>query len=111
MKLDKADEFIGKDALLRARGQPLRKKLVTLVFDPEAWAWGGESISLAGDAVGEISSTGWSPAVGACVALGYLRGEAAQRMHDGTPVQIDLWGAAVAATAWDAWPARATGRS
>jgi 4-methylaminobutanoate oxidase (formaldehyde-forming) len=50
---------------------------------------------------------GWSPKANACVALAYVRGDAAQRMHAGTPVAIDLWGEAVAATAWDAWPPKA----
>jgi hypothetical protein len=30
-----------------------------------------------------------------------VRGEAAQRVHAGTPVQIELWGRAIGATAWD----------
>jgi 4-methylaminobutanoate oxidase (formaldehyde-forming) len=54
-----------------------------------------------GEPVGELSSVGWSPKAGACVALGYVRGVAAQRAHAGTPVAIDLWGQSVAATAWD----------
>jgi 4-methylaminobutanoate oxidase (formaldehyde-forming) len=37
------------------------------------------------------------------VALGYVRGPAAQQVHAGTPVQIDLWGQPVAAKAWDRW--------
>jgi 4-methylaminobutanoate oxidase (formaldehyde-forming) len=56
--------------------------------------------------VGELSSAGWSPKAGACVALGYVRGEAARREHRGTPVVIDLYGQAVGATAWDVWPPR-----
>jgi hypothetical protein len=52
--------------------------------------------------VGELASAGWSPKVGACVALGYLRGEAAHRPHAGTPLVIDLFGESVGAMAWDA---------
>ena len=37
------------------------------------------------------------------MGLGYVRGPAAQVVHKGTPVQIDLWGQPVAATAWDRW--------
>jgi hypothetical protein len=33
------------------------------------------------------------------MALGYVRGEAVSAVQDGTPVLIDLWGEAVAATA------------
>ena len=111
VKLDKGGDFIGREALLRLREQSLRKKLLTFVLDPAAYAWGGEAIVIDGQTVGELSSVGWSPKAGACVGLGYVRGDVAQRVHAGTPVQIDLWGEAVAATAWDAWPAKAPGRS
>ena len=58
-------------------------------------------IVIAGDAVGELSSTGWSLKAGRCIALGYVRGAAAQLVHAGTPVLIDLWGQLRRATAWD----------
>jgi 4-methylaminobutanoate oxidase (formaldehyde-forming) len=103
VKLDKQADFIGREALLKANNQPLRKKLVNIVLDdPAVWIWGGEPVHLGGDAVGELSSAGWSPKAGACVALGYLRGDAANRPHAGTPVVIDLFGEPVGATAWDA---------
>ena len=107
VKLDKATDFNGKAALLKARGQALRKKLVTVVLGaPQHYAWGGEPLLIGGRPVGELSSVGWSPRAGACVGLGYLRGDAAQRVHAGTPLQIDLWGEPVEATAWDVWPPR-----
>jgi 4-methylaminobutanoate oxidase (formaldehyde-forming) len=103
VKLDKPG-FIGREALLAARGQPLRKKLVTIVLDdPAAYAWGGETVSIGGEPVGELSSAGWGWAVCRCVALGYLRGPAAAAPHAGTPVTVDLWGEAVGARAWDRW--------
>ena len=102
VKLDKAADFIGRNALLARRDQPAAKRLVTLVFEsPEPYAWGGEALSLEGGAAGEITSAGWSPKAGACVALGYLRGAAATRPHTGTPVEVDLWGERFTATAWD----------
>ena len=102
VKLDKGADFIGLTALLARRDQPLAKRLVTLVFEsPAAFAWGGEALGIDGTPVGEITSAGWSPKAGACVALGYLRGEAAARPHAGTPVEVDLWGERFAATAWD----------
>ena len=105
VKLDKAADFIGKAALLAAKDQPLRKKLVTLVFDaPEVYAWGGEAIVLDGASVGEISSVGWSPLAGACVALGYVRGSGANQAHDGTPAEIELWGERVGVRLFDRWP-------
>ena len=105
VKLTKPSDFIGKAALLKTQGQPLRKKLVTLVFDlPDAYAWGGEGILLGGVSVGEISSVGWSPLAGACVALGYVRGDAARQPHIATPAHIELWGERVAVKLYDQWP-------
>ena len=105
VKLDKPSAFIGKAALLNAQGLALRKKLVTLVLDtPEAYAWGGEAIVLDGQTVGEISSAGWSPLAGACVALGYVRGNSANHPHAGTPAQIELWGEQVGVKLYDRWP-------
>ena len=99
VKLDKPG-FIGREALLAARGQPLRKKLMAFVVDdPAHYLWGGESIVVDGRPVGEVSSAGWSFKANACMALGYVQGEAVAAMQDGTPVQIDLRGEAVAATA------------
>ena len=99
VKLDKPG-FIGREALLAARGQPLRKKLMAFVVsDPAHYLWGGESIVLNGQPMGEVSSAGWSLKAGACRALGYVRGPAVAAMQDGTAVHIDLWGEPVAATA------------
>ena len=104
IKLDKPADFIGRTALQAALGQPLRKKLLTFVLaDPADYVWGGEAVLVDDQPAGELSSAGWSPRAGACVALGYVRGPAAQRAQAGTPVTIDLWGRRVAATAWDRW--------
>mgnify|MGYP000748510363 CR=1 FL=1 len=60
--------------------------------DAQAYAWGGEAIRMNGEAVGELSSAGYSLKAGACVGLGYVRGPAAGRLHVGTAAVIDLWG-------------------
>jgi glycine cleavage system aminomethyltransferase T/glycine/D-amino acid oxidase-like deaminating enzyme len=105
VKPGKLTSFIGQAALQASQGQPLRKKLVTLLLSSSsAYVWGGESILIEGEPVGEISSAGYSPLAGACVALGYLRGAAANLAHDGTLVQIDLWGEKIQAQAFDRWP-------
>ena len=105
VKLDKPAHFIGKTALLRARGEALRKKLVAVVLDSARhYAWGGEALRIDGVPVGELASVGWSPKAQACVALAYVRGDAARRAFAGMRVEIDLWGEAIAATAWDTWP-------
>jgi len=102
---DKPAAFIGQAALRASRGQPLRKKLVSLVLrSPSAYAWGGETIVLEGEPVGEISSAGYSPLAGACVALGYVRGPHANRPHTGTAASITLWGESVEVLLYDRWP-------
>jgi glycine cleavage system aminomethyltransferase T/glycine/D-amino acid oxidase-like deaminating enzyme len=107
VKPDKPDAFIGQQALRASQGKPLRKKLVTLVLDANAYAWGGETIVLNGEPVGEIASAGYSPLAGACVALGYVRGADANRPHDGTTARIELWGEKVDVRLYDRWPKRA----
>jgi glycine cleavage system aminomethyltransferase T/glycine/D-amino acid oxidase-like deaminating enzyme len=106
VKLDKAADFIGRDALVAAQGQPLAKKLLAFVLDaPHAeratWLWGGEPIAIDGAPVGELSSAGYSLKAGRCIGLGYVRGAAAQAAHAGTRCTIEVWGEAVTATAWD----------
>ena len=104
VRFDKPGGFIGREALLQARDQPLRKKLVTILLgSSEPYAWGGEPLLIDGQPVGELSSAGWSLKANACVGLGYLRGDAALRAHAGTPVTVDLWGENIPATAWDRW--------
>lgn len=107
VKLDKPGGFLGRDALLAAQGQPLRKKLVSVVLaDGQAYAWGGETIVRGGDPVGELASVGFSPLADACVGLGYVRGPAANLPHDGTPAHILLWGESVPVQLHDRWPPR-----
>jgi glycine cleavage system aminomethyltransferase T/glycine/D-amino acid oxidase-like deaminating enzyme len=105
VKLGKTTPFMGQDALRQKQGQPLRKKLVTLVLDDsQVYLWGGETILIDGISVGEISSAGWSPRAGACVAMGYVRGAPAQQDHAGTRAQVELWGDRFAVTLHDRWP-------
>ena len=105
VNLNKRALFIGKEALLKAQSQPLKKKLITVLLDsPNAYAWGGEGIVIDGETVGELTSAGWSPGANVCVGLGYVRGMVAQCRHAGTPIQIELWGERVNARAWDQWP-------
>jgi glycine cleavage system aminomethyltransferase T/glycine/D-amino acid oxidase-like deaminating enzyme len=106
VRLDKPSAFIGRDALLAARGEPLRKKLVTLLVDGGAWPWGGETILVDGRPAGEITSAGYSPLAGGCVALGYVRDAAAQVAHAGTAARIELWGEPVGVRLFDQWPPR-----
>ena len=76
VKLDKPG-FLGREALLRQRGEGARKRLgLFALVDPAAWCWGGEGILRDGAPVGEVTSAGWSVALGRCVAMGYVRADA-----------------------------------
>jgi glycine cleavage system aminomethyltransferase T len=106
VKPGKRDAFNGQAALVRAQGEPARRKLVTVVLeDGGDYVWGGEALSVDGAAVGELTSAGWSAAAGRCVGLAYLRGPAAAMRHEGSALDLDLWGRTVHARAWDRWSA------
>jgi 4-methylaminobutanoate oxidase (formaldehyde-forming) len=106
VRLDKASDFIGRDALLAAREAPLAKRLLAFVLEAphaerDTWLWGGEPIALDGAPVGELSSAGFSIAAGRCIGLGYVRGDAAARPHAGSAATLEVWGEPVPARAWD----------
>ena len=105
VKLAKADDFIGQAALVRMQGRRRCARSSSPSCSTRAMpgSWGGEALVVDGEAVGEISSAGWSDAAGRCVALGYVRGAAAARVHAGASIAVDLWGDAVAASTWDFW--------
>ena len=98
VKLDKAVPFIGREALVAARERPPAKRLLAFTFDdPDAFPWGGEPILIDGRPAGELSSAGYSHALGRAVALGYVRldGPAdAERLHS-KRFEVDLAGVAV----------------
>ena len=72
VKLDKGD-FIGRDALLAARGKPPARRLLSFVAtSPDTpIAHGGELLLRNGEPVGDITSAAYGHTVGGIVALGY----------------------------------------
>jgi 4-methylaminobutanoate oxidase (formaldehyde-forming) len=76
VRIDKASNFIGRDALLRQQAEGLKKRLLLFTFDdPAAFPWGGEPISTNGQSVGELTSAGYSRKQGRAVAMGYARSD------------------------------------
>ncbi len=66
--------FLGREAVEKARAEGPRRRLVSLVLaDPAAMIWGGELVLRDGVAVGQVTSGAWGEAIGACVALAYIR--------------------------------------
>ena len=69
-------DFIGRDALLRQREQPLRKRLVQfLLEDPETILYHHEPILRDGKVVGYLTSGSYGHTLGGAVGLGYVRSE------------------------------------
>jgi 4-methylaminobutanoate oxidase (formaldehyde-forming) len=73
VRLDKARGFIGRDALVRQRGQPLRRRLVVFTLeDPEPLLLGDEPIWRDGVLVGRITSGAYGHTLGRAVGMGYV---------------------------------------
>jgi 4-methylaminobutanoate oxidase (formaldehyde-forming) len=73
VKLGKGD-FIGRDALVAARAQPLRKRLVSIFGAPPEtqMPWGGELLTADGEPVGEITSAAYGASLGGIVGLAWV---------------------------------------
>jgi glycine cleavage system T protein len=70
---DKRGGFIGRDALLRQRDQPVRRRLLVFTLeDPEPLLFGDEPIYREGELVGRTSSAAYGHTVGRAAALGYV---------------------------------------
>jgi sarcosine oxidase subunit alpha len=75
--------FVGKRGIERARRQPPERRLVALRFPAHAPAEGA-SLRAAGQNVGYISSSGWSPVLECGVSLGWVT-----RMNGEFPTEIE----------------------
>ena len=72
--LAKPVAFIGRNALLQQRERGIAKRLVQFTLDDAAaYPWGGEPILMDGRSIGEITSGGFSRALGRAVAFGYAK--------------------------------------
>ena len=73
-KLSTDIDFLGRNAVERARAEGPRRRLVGFAVDSaEPMLWGGELILRDGEVAGQVSSAAWGATVGACVGLGYVR--------------------------------------
>jgi 4-methylaminobutanoate oxidase (formaldehyde-forming) len=90
VRLDKATDFVGRDALLEARSAPPRKRLRCLVLDdPRSVALGNEPLRVSGRIVGRVTSGGYGFAVERSIAFGYLPTEQAAI---GTRGEVEVFG-------------------
>jgi dimethylglycine oxidase len=95
VKLDKG-EFIGREALARAREQGPRRKLCCLVFDdPAALVMGREPVWAGGEVAGYVTSATYGYSVARSFAYGWLPAEIAAH---GARVEVEYFGERHAAT-------------
>jgi 4-methylaminobutanoate oxidase (formaldehyde-forming) len=107
VRLDKPGPFIGREALLSRREQPLPKRLLTFVLEDEAaLPWGDEPILRDGRVVGAVTSAAFGHTLGRAVAMGYVRdpGGVDQRYIESGAFALDIGGDRVAARAGLAAP-------
>ncbi len=73
-KLDSGIDFLGADAVRRAKAAGPRRRLVSVAVDsPEPMLWGGELIRRDGAVAGQLTSAAWGATLGCSVGLAYLR--------------------------------------
>lgn len=90
VKLDKAQDFPGKAALMNEKQQGVTKRFVTLKVEAgEADAPYMSTLLHDGAVVGETTSGGWGYRVGHSIALGMLKSELAT---PGAELEVDIYG-------------------
>jgi 4-methylaminobutanoate oxidase (formaldehyde-forming) len=88
VKLDKGD-FIGREALVKARETPPTTRLACLVLDePHSVALGSEPVRIRGNVAGRVTSGGYGYAVGKSIAYAFVPASA----DVGTDVEVEIFG-------------------
>jgi len=89
VRLGKGD-FVGREALVRQKGEGIGRKLCCLVLaDPRAVALGSEPVQVDGRVTGRVTSGGFGYTVGVSIAYAYLPVEVAS---PGTEVAVEIFG-------------------
>jgi 4-methylaminobutanoate oxidase (formaldehyde-forming) len=88
VKLDKGD-FIGREALMKAReGQPETRLACLVLDDPHSVTLGSEPVRIAGEIAGRVTSGGYGYTVGRSIAYAYVPPAAGR----GTAVEVEIFG-------------------
>jgi len=87
-------EFIGRDALIKAKQNGITRKLATLTMNSDALIYGGEAILQNGQVVARLRSGGYGYTVAKNIGLAYLPLDLAR---EGTPLEIEVFGERIAA--------------
>ncbi|MCP4415465.1 MAG: aminomethyl transferase family protein, partial [Chloroflexi bacterium] len=95
VKLKSGGDFIGREALLKAKAESLQRRLCTLTIeDTSIVIYGGEAVYAEGKLVGRVRSGGFGHTIGKNIALSYLPIELAKV---GTQVGVEIFGETIAA--------------
>ena len=91
VELDHDAPFVGREALARAKDQPLSKKLIGLKIDgkrlaPNEDPW--RITNAADQQIGRLTSCTWSPRLEGNIALGVIKSDAAEL---DTRVRVETW--------------------
>jgi glycine cleavage system aminomethyltransferase T len=97
VKLDKGD-FIGRDALVKAKAEGLQKKLCAMTLNNGGVVLGKEPIFSNGTQLGYVSSANYGYSVGKFIAYGYLP---ISHASVGSQVEIEYFGERLPATVSD----------
>ncbi len=89
VKLDKKDDFIGKQALVESLKTGLKRKLIGLVAEDKGIPRAECGVYLGDTRIGQVTSGGHSPILGKGIALAMVEAENAAR---GNLVEIDVRG-------------------
>jgi dimethylglycine dehydrogenase len=87
---DKPD-FIGREAALRDRATPPKKRLVPLIVETDVEVVGYESVLKGEAAVGQVTSGGYAHWAGKSMAMAYV---AAEHARDGAELSVLIFGKA-----------------
>jgi aminomethyltransferase len=95
VKLKKPVDFFGKDALLRQKGEGLKRKLVGFALDGRRVPRHDMDIEREGAVIGKVTSGTFSPSLERPIGMGYV---AAEHAAIGTVIEIRAGEARLAAT-------------
>lgn len=85
----KKDDFVGREACVKLKEKPLKKKLCCMTFNNGGMALGYEAIFADGHCVGHVTSANYGYAVGKFIMYGYLPIEQSQV---GNQLEIEYFG-------------------
>ena len=86
--------FVGREALLRMQEQGAKRRMVGFQVLAQGIPRSGYALSKDGEAVGEVTSGGYSPTLDTAIGLGYV---AIEHSTPGTDLTVDLRGRATPA--------------